>query len=473
MDRKYRDNIKKNIPESAELSAQGSVNGFDEKDRVRAVWAFTSNLSDPLYSPSLFMPSEKGYVALDEIFKAYFQCRQNKRKTINALKFEMNYEENLVQLWNDINNETYQIGRSIAFIVKKPVLREVFAADFRDRIVHHYIIMKINPLFENLFIEDSYSCRVGKGTLFGVNRIASFMRQCSPKAYVFKLDIEGFFMHIDKAILMRKLIFFLQENYFEEDKNVIIRLCRLIIENDPTRDCIIKGSVQDWKNLPKQKSLFGVGHDKGLPIGNLTSQIFGNFYLHDLDMYITRTLGFRYYGRYVDDMILIDEDLEKLKRAITQINLFLKCKLKLNLHPRKIYLQPIEHGVKYIGAVIKPDRIYIANRTKGNCWQSVAKHNSVVRDHKPNRDEIQAFQSSVNSYFGFMIHYRSYHIRMKVIKKDFSAYWWNHIYMKKGYVTIKNRIVTGSALQCEFHRSKNYWYGKNKNQGKSKINNNK
>ena len=124
---------------------------------------------------SLFdIPQPK--IELEELFDAYFNCRINKRNTANALAFEIDYENNLVQLCKEINNGTYQIGRSIAFIVNKPVIREIFAADFRDRVIHHLIIGKLNHLFERQFIQDSYSCRLGKGTHFGIQRLNKFIR---------------------------------------------------------------------------------------------------------------------------------------------------------------------------------------------------------------------------------------------------------------------------------------------------------
>jgi len=116
---------------------------------------------------------------LIDLFRAYFDARKNKRSTINALAFEVDYETKLLQLYDEIINYRYKIGRSICFIINKPVKREIFAADFRDRIVHHLIFNYINPIFEKLFIKDSYSCRLGKGTSAGVRRLAHFIRSCS------------------------------------------------------------------------------------------------------------------------------------------------------------------------------------------------------------------------------------------------------------------------------------------------------
>ena len=137
-------------------------------------------------------------VTLEELFQAYIDCRKHKRKTTNALDFEADFEQNLIELYHEINDGSYYPGKSIAFIVDKPVKREVFAADFRDRVVHHLIINKLLPLLEKEFIHDSYSCREGKGVQYGVKRVADFVRLCSENysedCYILKMDIQSFFM---------------------------------------------------------------------------------------------------------------------------------------------------------------------------------------------------------------------------------------------------------------------------------------
>ena len=122
---------------------------------------------------TLFRLSEMGGIELWEVVDAYYECRRRKRRTVSAMKFELDWESECVSLWESINNGTYRPGRSIAFIVDKPTKREIFAADFRDRVVHHLIARKIQPLLEAQFIDDSYSTREGKGTLYGIRRIAS------------------------------------------------------------------------------------------------------------------------------------------------------------------------------------------------------------------------------------------------------------------------------------------------------------
>ncbi len=229
---------------------------------------------------------------------------------MNALAFEIDYESKLFELGEEIKNGKYEISRSICFISFEPVQREVFAADFRDRIIHHLIYNYINPYFERLFINDSYSCRIGKGTSYGIERVDHFIRSCSKNykndCYILKMDIKGYFMSMDRNILYEKVEKIL--NRFKPeikfDFGLVLYLVRKVIFHDPTGNCIIRRIKNDWAGLPKSKSLFFAGKDKGFPIGNLTSQLFGNIYLNDFDHFIKHKLGFRYYGRYVDDFLL-------------------------------------------------------------------------------------------------------------------------------------------------------------------------
>lgn len=375
-------------------------------------------------------------IQLEELFTAYFECRKNKRNTANALAFEVDYENNLVQLCKEINSGIYKIGRSIAFIVDKPVKREIFAADFRDRVVHHLIIGKLNHLFEKQFIHDSYSCRVGKGTHFGIQRIDRFIRQCSlnysKDCYILKLDLKGFFMSMNRNILFEKLERFIKEKYQAHDKELIIKLCKQVIFNDPTKNCIIRGNKSDWDNLPQTKSLFHSKTNCGLPIGNLTSQVFANFYMDSFDHFVKHNLKIRYYGRYVDDFVIVYENKEYLKKLIPKLSEYLQSELQVTIHPKKIYLQHYSKGVKFLGTVIKPNRIYIANRTIGNFYNAIEKQNQIAWDHKPTKEEQQAFQSSMNSYLGIMKHYKSYKLRKKMIFNRLSGYWFNHVYLSGG-----------------------------------------
>lgn len=376
----------------------------------------------------LFDTADVGTVALEDIFAAYYECRKNKRRTVNAMAFEADFETNLVQLWQDVNDRSYMPGKSIAFIVTEPVQREVFAADFRDRIVHHLIINKLNHLFEAEFIEDSYSCRDGKGCLYGVNRIAEFIRECSQgytkDCYILKMDIQSFFMSIDKKILFHKLREFVLHNYHEQDQLLVIELIYKVIFNNPESNCHIKGRRSDWKGLPKSKSLFTVDPGKGLPIGNLTSQIFANFYLNFFDQFVVEKCGIKYYGRYVDDFVIVHEDKTFLLELKEKLKAFIKEELAMTLHPKKVYLQHYSKGVKFIGAVIKPDRQYIGNRTKGNLYARIRGYNEELeRNPKQAVKLLEPLVASVNSYLGFMIHYKTYKIRRKLLTETLASGW--------------------------------------------------
>ena len=387
------------------------------------------------------------------MFYAYYNARKNKRKTINALAFEKHFENNLFKLCDDIINYQYSPKPSICFIVDKHVKREVFAADFRDRVVHHLIYSYISPIFEKSFINDSYSCRNGKGTHYGIKRIDHFIRSCSQNyrhdCYILKLDIRGYFMSINKILLYKTVKQELLERRkeIEFDFDLVLYLIDKTIFNDPTNSCVIKGKKEDWQGLPKTKSLFHAEENCGLPIGNLTSQLFGNVYLNDFDHFVKRDLGIRYYGRYVDDFVLVHSSKQYLQNCIEHIRTYLKETLYLDLHPDKVYLQHSSKGVHYLGAIIKPHRIYVANRTKGNFYKAIGKQNQIVRDHKPTKEEQKAFQSRMNSYLGIMKHYKTYNLRKEMIRNNVSG-WWENIFYAKNYekLTLKKRVLKNSEL---------------------------
>ncbi len=301
---------------------------------------------------------EQNNQLLIDLFTAYYNARKNKRNTHSQLEFEINYETELLKLHDDIINRKYQLKSSICFINYKPVHHEIFAANFRDRVVHHLIFNYINPIFEKTFINDSYSCRVGKGTHFGIKRIDKFIRSCSENYqkdyYILKLDITGYFMAMNKNILFQKIKTELEKRKkkIKFDFELVLYLIKQTIFNEPVKNCIIKGKKTDWQGLPKTKSLFHTEKDCGLPIGNLTSQLFGNIYMNEFDHWVKQSCGIKYYGRYVDDFVLIHNNKEYLKNLIPILSNFLLSTLKLTLHPKKIYLQHFSKGVKYLGTVI-------------------------------------------------------------------------------------------------------------------------
>ncbi|MDR1563056.1 MAG: RNA-directed DNA polymerase [Dysgonamonadaceae bacterium] len=360
---------------------------------------------------------------IEDLFVAYFDARRNKRNTINQLRFEINFEHELFLLRDDIMNCRYEARPSICFIVENPVKREVFAADFRDRVVHHLLYNYMNPTFEEQFIEDSYSCRKNKGTLYGIKRVDSFIRQCSnnytQNCYILKLDLESYFMSINKVIMLKKIQKMLQYGNFACNRNdmreTVDYLLQKVVFNDPRENCIIKGCRKDWEGLPSSKSLFNSNKDHGLPIGNLTSQLFSNVYLHDFDLFVKNELHVKYYGRYVDDFVLVHNDRKHLKTLIVKMNTFLGNELQLRIHPKKIYLQDYVKGVKFLGAVVKPGRIYVANRTKHSLFRTLHETDTNMKTMTPNVKSLQDTRAIINSYLGIMSHFRTYNVRRKAL----------------------------------------------------------
>ena len=365
-------------------------------------------------------------IPLEDIFAAYYECRKNKRNRVGALQFEIDLENNLLELWEEINNGTWQPRPSTVFIVEKPVIREIFAASFRDRIVHHLVIGRLNVLFEKHFIFDSYSCRKGKGTHFGVSRASRFIRR-NENGWILKIDIRGYFMSINRKILYEKLELFINNNYHGFDKERVKELCRIIIFNDPVKDCIFHSLSVLWEQLPKDKSLFTAKKDCGLPIGNLTSQVFANFYLTCFDHFIKKDCGIKNYGRYVDDCIFVHSSKNFLKKLIPIIQNYLFDNLGLSLHSKKIYLQSCQNGVKFLGCYIKPSHIVINHRTITNFRQSINIYNKLAYDHKPDKEERMSFVSSVNSYLGILKHYKTYKKRRYIVRNYISKNWYKHI----------------------------------------------
>lgn len=358
-------------------------------------------------------------VRLEDVFQAYFECRKNKRRSLSALRFELDYERQVTALWEDIQSRRYHIRSSNTFIVTKPVLREIFAADFRDRIVHHLVISKLMQMFEKAFSDYSFSCRAGKGTLYGVQRVNDMIRQCSDgyqtDCFVLRLDIQGFFFHIDKQKLYERLKDLLDHTYHASDKETILFLLQEILSDNPQNHCTILGRRSDWNDLPESKSLFHARPGCGLPIGNLTSQIFANFYLDGLDHYIESLDPNLFYGRYVDDLVLIHPDKAFLKETQHKIQHYLHQNLGLTLHPKKIVLQHYAKGFAFTGAFIKPGRIYPTKRFKASFYRKTDEINRWWQEALNPLDDrlIEKTLSSLNSYLGLLKHYDCWRMRLK------------------------------------------------------------
>ena len=322
--------------------------------------------SDASMAEGSFTPSRLFFLLL----KAYKDARKNKRNTYNQLKFEANYERELMDLALSILNRTYEISPSICFVNESHVKREIVAANFKDRVVHHLLFNLINPIVDKKFIYDCYSCRKGKGTLFGIYRAQSFARSVTDnfttEGYVLRLDISGFFMNINRDILYAET-----KRLCECNSDLVDYLLKKFIYHNPLENCIFRSPPTAWEGLPKNKSLRYSPSNCGLPIGNLTSQLFGNVYLNPLDQFVKRRLGAKCYGRYVDDMMLFSKSRDFLRYAAREIRHFLKGSLFLDMHPKKVYLQSVHHGFDFLGNRVLPNRLYANDRLRKNFLDSV------------------------------------------------------------------------------------------------------
>lgn len=301
----------------------------------------------------------------ENLYRAYLECRKNKRKTINALKFEIDFENNLCVLLEELKTRKYRPGRSICFAVAVPSLREIFAADFRDRIVHHLLVGELLPFFEARFIYDSYACRPEKGTHLAVRRLRKYMKSFPGKDYCYgQFDVRGFFMSIDHNILYSMLKEKLNKKFQCERKRLeeLLWLSRTIIFHKSSDNYITKGDLKLLAQVPPHKSLRRQKEERGLPIGNYSSQFFGNLYLDELDQFAKRTLKCRRYIRYVDDFIILEKKAERLKFLRDAIDEFLKKNLGLELNLKKCRIQPIKRGIDFLGYFLKPDRIYVRRK---------------------------------------------------------------------------------------------------------------
>jgi retron-type reverse transcriptase len=342
-----------------------------------------------------FPSSIPSTLSLEAVFDAYFACRKHKRNTVNQLRFEADLEANLVALYRDLVEGRYRIGRSIAFVIRHPKIREIWAADFRDRVVHHLIYGAVRDRFERRFIRDSYACIPGRGTHDGMRRVSGFARSITRNwtrdAFFLKADIANFFGSIDRHILLGLVLRHVEEDWLRA-------LIGQIALHDPRENAVFRSSQALFAQVPKHKSLLHAPDGKGLPIGNLTSQFFANIYLNELDQFVKHRLRARYYGRYVDDLVLLHDDPGVLNSWYDQIDGFLQDRLALRLHPGKKHLNRAETGIDFTGFIIKPGRTYLRRSSLARCRRKIAGWERSDNPH--DSAALTRLSHSMNSYLG-------------------------------------------------------------------------
>lgn len=285
--------------------------------------------------------------------------------------FELNLEENIFTLHDNLVSGKWKPDPYVAFYVQDPKLRRIHKASIRDRVLYQAIYQKLYPIFDPTFIHDSYSSRDEKGTHSGVERFNEFARKTtrnySKGSFVLKCDIRKFFDSINHEILI----------------NLIKRKF-----NEPFSLQLIEKIVSSFK----------ISSGKGLPLGNVTSQIFANIYMNELDHFAKHALKTKYYIRYYDDFVILDESKEKLAEYISLLSDFLKNTLALELHPKKISIRKISQGVDFLGYVSLPHYRVLRTRTKRRMLKNVSKENAT-------------------SYLGMLTHCKGEKIKNSILSK--------------------------------------------------------
>lgn len=385
------------------------------------------------------------YITIDDVYEGYKDCKRFKASTTGCVEYMQNYLANNLQLYRDLNSMTYEIGQSKTFCVTRPKLREVFCAQFRDRIVHHILAIKFIDIFETEMLDCAYACRKGKGTLYGIEhvkqQITEVSRGYTVETWILRCDLQGFFMSIDRRMAYRIVEDIIRRRYDGVDIEWWLWLWRKVILHDPTMNCVKTGDMRLWDGLPANKSLFTCGEGKGFPIGNLPSQIIANIIMSRFDKWIIGRLGDGCgYGRYVDDFIAVSRDKKRLLDVLHDAREWLDCNLGLTLHPRKVYLQEARKGVVFTGAAIMPGRTYCGKTTVEHLFERIEEWNNMT---DVSREQTEAFARSVNSLFGHMKHYNSYAIRWmawKKIKHKESVYCENMNKLKIRRINEKNEF---------------------------------
>lgn len=396
-------------------------------------------------------------------------CCRNKKTSKQCTEYRVRMEEILPMLALSVKERTYQPLVSECFVVKYPKLREIFAANFLDRIVQHWITLRIEPLLEELFVSTgdvSFNCRKGYGTLRAVNTFAREVVRVTEgwvkDAYIGKFDLQSFFMSIDKERLWTMLERFIVDNYHGNDNDTLLWLSEKTVKHRPQDNCIRKGDVTLWDNLPSHKSLFTMD---GMAIGNITSQLLANFYLNEYDKWaydFCKEHG-GWYQRFVDDIVIILPNKRDVCVFREESMGILYRKLGLRLHPDKVYIQHAKKGVKFIGSVVMPNRVYLSNRTVGRMYDMLCEMESLC-SRLSKRDisiresfELEHYVCACNSYMGFMKYNQSYALRRKLFGR--LKYFWKFAYISGKFDTIvlrKKYRIKEKVLKVKTINHKDY-----------------
>jgi retron-type reverse transcriptase len=332
--------------------------------------------------------------SFENLLKAARQAQKGKRFRDNVLKFNDRLETELLQLQQELREQTYQPGAYRTFEIYEPKPRLISAAPYRDRVVHHALCNVIVPIFERTFIHTSYANRVGYGTHRALRQFTHWARKYR---YVLQCDIRKYFPSIDHSLLKATL-----------KRKIKCRSTWWLIEQIVDRSNA-QEPVIDY--FPGDDLLTPIMRRKGLPIGNLTSQFFANCYLNPLDHFATETLQAKQYLRYVDDFALFSNDADFLADARVQIETYLKG-LRLKIHPIKSQLFETRIGANFVGFRVLPNRIRVRN---DNLRRGRIRIRKLQEDYRSGKIELEKIDRSLSSWMAHLAHGDTGRLRQKIL----------------------------------------------------------
>lgn len=327
-------------------------------------------------------------ISLSNLLKAWKEFKKSKSNKKDVLNFEFNLENNIFTLNQKLLDKTYRPSSYEAFFVYDPKKRHIHKANVSDRVLYQAVYSIIYPIFDKHFIYDSYSSRKEKGVHKGSKRLFVFLRKISRNwntpIFALKCDVRKFFDSINHDILFSLI------NKKIEDRDTL-NLIESIL-----------------KSFEKSKGA-------GLPLGNVTSQLFANIYLNELDQFIKHNLKVKYYLRYADDFIILNNNQKDLDDILLKLKEFLRINLNLELHPNKISIRRLHQGVDFVGYVILKDAIVLRTKTKKRIYKKLKKIKKDLENGLLDKDK---FIQIKNSYLGILKHCKYKEIKRQISKID-------------------------------------------------------
>lgn len=365
-------------------------------------------------------------VKIEDLYTVYELARANKRRSADAVLFEIDYERKLKHLCQAINDRIYRCTSNYTFICLRPKPREIFACELEARLLQWYIVWRLGDIIEKVLTKRTYNNRKKMGVDVALKQLQEDTREVSANytrdAYYIQWDLQGYFPSADCMIVTKQLQRLVTDYYKGDDAEDLMWMIDIVVNAEPKRHCYRKSPIEMWSLIEPKKSLFNNPDGKGGAIGFLIWQTAMNLYLNDIDHWAVDTMGLHYI-RFVDDTVITVQNKEA---ALTLLPLFREkyAEFGCTIHPKKFYCQHISKGIHFLGSYIKFGRMYIANRTIRKAEYRIRLWNKCSRKRK----SIEKFQATINSYFGLLKNRNEFksiqHLHSLIDKK-----WWEYMDM--------------------------------------------